>query len=123
MIDFLADIKRKSIMNNQPFELLDGDLLEMPKNIIKKVFTGIKDKVVVIFIIGPQSSGKLTLLNFLFGCDFGTSEGRCTRRVYGYYFAFSNILLPNCDGVFLIDTEGLLATVNKREEAKRTDFD
>jgi ABC-type molybdenum transport system ATPase subunit/photorepair protein PhrA len=104
MIDFLIDTKRKDIANSQPFELLDGDLLEMPKNIIQKVFIGIEDKVVVISIIGPQSSGKSTLLNFLFGCDFGTSEGRCTKGVYGTYFKFSNNIQSNCNGVLLIDT-------------------
>jgi polynucleotide 5'-kinase involved in rRNA processing len=69
----LIDIKRIEISNSQPFELLDGDLLEMPKSIMKKVFEGITDRVAVITILGPQSSGKSTLLNFLFGCDFGTS--------------------------------------------------
>lgn len=95
----------------------------MPKNITKKVFEGITDRVAVITILGPQSSGKSTLLNFLFGCDFGTSEGRCTKGVYGTYFKFSNVLLPNCDGVFLIDTEGLFATLNKKDATRRKDFD
>jgi len=45
----------------------------MPKDIFKKIFAGITDRVAVISIVGPQSSGKSTLLNFLFGCDFGTS--------------------------------------------------
>jgi ABC-type lipoprotein export system ATPase subunit len=76
----------------------------MPKNIIQKVFEGISDKVAVITILGPQSSGKSTLLNFLFGCDFGTSAGRCTKGVYGTFFKFSNLNIPNCDGIFLIDT-------------------
>jgi len=73
LIDFIIDTKRKEIANSQPFELIDGDLLEMPTNIIKKVFEGNNDKVAVISIMGPQSSGKSTLLNFLFGCDFGIS--------------------------------------------------
>jgi len=30
-------------------------------------------RVCVITILGPQSSGKSTLLNFLFGCDFSAS--------------------------------------------------
>lgn len=76
----------------------------MPKNIIKRVFEANNDKVAVITILGPQSSGKSTLLNFLFGCDFSTSEGRCTRGVYGTYFKFTNSLCPTCDGIFLIDT-------------------
>jgi len=115
LLDFLIDAKRKEIANSQPFELLDGDLLEMPKNIIQKVFEGIKDRVAVISILGPQSSGKSTLLNFLFGCDFATSEGRCTKGVYGTYFKFSNVTRLNCDGVFLIDTEGLFATLNAKD--------
>lgn len=45
----------------------------MPKNIMKKVFEGINDRVAVITVLGKQSSGKSTLLNFLFGCDFATS--------------------------------------------------
>jgi GTPase Era involved in 16S rRNA processing len=87
----------------------------MPKNIIQKVFEGILYRVAVITILGPQSSGKSTLLNFLFGCDFGTSAGRCTKGVYGTFFKFSNLNIPNCDGIFLIDTEGLFAVVNKKD--------
>ena len=88
-----------------------------------------KDKAIVISVLGPQSSGKSTLLNFLFGCDFATSEGRCTRGVYGTYFKFdkkgqfSN--MNHCDGVFVIDTEGLFALTNDkdREDDDRKDFD
>ena len=122
LIDFIIDTKRKEIANSQPFELIDGDLLEMPTNIIKKVFEGNNDKVAVISIMGPQSSGKSTLLNFLFGCDFGISQGRCTKGVYGTYFKFSNIILP-CDGILLLDTEGLLASLNRQDAVKRKDFD
>ena len=35
-----------------------------------------------IIFIGRQNSGKSLLSNFLFGCDFSTSEGRCTRGFY-----------------------------------------
>ena len=86
----MIDLKRKEINNSQPFEVLDGDLLEMPKNIIKKVFEGINDKVAVITVLGPQSSGKSTLFNFLFGCDFATNEARCTKGVYSTYFKFAS---------------------------------
>lgn len=60
-------------MNNQPFEIIDGDTLQMPKEVMKNVFKTISDNCLVLTIIGPQSSGKSTLLNFLFGCDFATS--------------------------------------------------
>lgn len=76
--------------------MIDGDLLEMMRKNIKKCFVGITDRVAVVSIIGKQSSGKSTLLNFLFGCDFATSEGRCTRGVYGTYYRFSKVKFSNC---------------------------
>lgn len=40
---------------------------------MKDVFHRKDKKIVVISVLGPQSSGKSTLFNFLFGCDFATS--------------------------------------------------
>ena len=45
----------------------------MPIQIIKKMFDSLKGTAATIIILGPQSSGKSTLLNYLFGCDFKTS--------------------------------------------------
>ena len=61
------------IQSNLPFEIVDGDLLEMPRTLMLKSFENKDDRVIVLTILGPQSSGKSTLLNFLFGCDFATS--------------------------------------------------
>ena len=36
-------------------------------------------RIHVITILGPQSSGKSTLLNYLFGAKFQVSAGRCTK--------------------------------------------
>ena len=41
------------------------------------------DEILVISVIGPQSSGKSLLLNTLFGTQFQSSAGRCTKGVYG----------------------------------------
>ena len=60
----------------------------MPTEMMKNIFENASEKVLIITILGPQSSGKSTLLNFLFGCDFTTSEGRCTRGIYGTLFKF-----------------------------------
>lgn len=68
----------------------------------------------VIGIFGPQSSGKSTLLNFLFGCDFLSSDGRCTSGVYGTYYEINNKVIPNCSGFLLLDTEGLFANYSRR---------
>lgn len=88
------------------------------------------DRAIVLTIMGPQSSGKSTLLNFLFGCDFATSEGRCTRGVYGTFFRFSEnrgrlTQFSNCDGIFVIDTEGLFAVTNEKDQENkdRINFD
>lgn len=61
----------------------------MPRKLLKSLFENKDEKFITISILGPQSSGKSTLLNFMFGCDFSTSEGRCTRGVYGTYFRFA----------------------------------
>ena len=79
---------------------------------MKDVFKCLNERCLVLSIIGPQSSGKSTLLNFLFGCDFATSEGRCTRGVYGTFFRFNDQFMGNFDGIFVIDTEGLFAVTN-----------
>ena len=102
----------------------------MPKTLMRKLFGNKNDRAIVISILGPQSSGKSTLLNFLFGCDFATSEGRCTRGVYGTYFKFASRKgrfnnLINCEGIFVIDTEGLFAITNEKDkqDEERKDFD
>jgi GTPase Era involved in 16S rRNA processing len=87
------------------------------------MFRGFNKKVIVISILGPQSSGKSTLLNFLFGCDFAVSMGRCTRGVYGSYFDLSNMKYLGVDGILILDTEGLFEIVNKKDEKNRRDFD
>jgi len=78
------------------------------------------DRVIVISVLGPQSSGKSTLLNFLFGCNFVTSSGRCTKGVYGTYFKVSNV--HSCDGILVLDTEGLFGLYNTKED-QRDKFD
>ena len=66
----------------------------------------------------------------MFGCDFATSEGRCTRGVYGTYFKFAEnkgnfCNVSNCEGIFVIDTEGLFALTNEKDkkDEDRKDFD
>ena len=67
------------------------------------------DKVIVVCVIGPQSSGKSTLLNFAFGTQFFTSDGRCTKGIYFTLQMFPEDI-PNKAGVkwlIMLDTEGL----------------
>jgi hypothetical protein len=59
--------------------------------------------LVVISVIGVQSSGKSTLMNYLFGCSFVTHSGRCTKGLY------ISLLETKRELVLILDTEGLLS--------------
>ena len=100
-------LAKNYILNGYPFEIIDGDLLYMPQEFLTKVLNSLKDEVCIISVFGPQSSGKSTLLNFLFGCDFHTSTGRCTKGVYGTYYKLSNF--NQYKGILILDTEGLFS--------------
>ncbi|CAF3265969.1 unnamed protein product [Rotaria socialis] len=76
----LVDAYRDYIVAGNPFEIVDGDNFEMQGDFLKKVFRLLPNKkFFVISVIGPQNSGKSTLLNFLFGTLFEARDGRCTK--------------------------------------------
>ena len=66
-------------------EIIDGDIDKLEKDSLSEVMDFVdkkrkgNSKLVVITILGPQSSGKSTLLNFLTGAKFHVSAGRCTK--------------------------------------------
>ncbi len=61
-------------MAGKSFEIINGDTLNMPINLLKSNLGFFENKkIMVVGIFGIQSSGKSTLLNFLFGCDFLSS--------------------------------------------------
>ena len=100
----------------EPFELIDGDNLQFAEKVLEKVFHACKDRVLVLSVLGPQSSGKSTLLNYLFGCRFSTSTGRCTK---GIYAAIMNIEHPAYDKLMILDTEGLQSSEKDDQEFDR----
>ena len=57
--------------------------------------------------MGIQSSGKLTLLNTMFGVQMRTNLGQCTRGVNTQLLAVEG--RPEYDYILLLDTEGLRA--------------
>ena len=68
-----------------------------------------KEKVIVVAVIGPQSSGKSTLMNYSFAAQFFTATGRCTC---GIYFTLLKFPVDMVSGtgikyLLLLDTEGL----------------
>ena len=85
------------IINGDGIEIIDSDYSHFNQQIFKDIFTeldkkiknqfGFKEEILVVSIIGPQSTGKSTLLNKLFGTNFKMSAGRCTK---GLYASFKN---------------------------------
>ncbi|XP_053116572.1 interferon-induced very large GTPase 1-like isoform X2 [Hemicordylus capensis] len=100
-----------------PLELIDGDASNIPLQWITDVLTelnhkvGGQSKMVVITVLGVQSTGKSTLLNTMFGLQFAVSSGRCTR---GAFMTLLNVRENmsqelGCNFILVIDTEGLKA--------------
>ena len=102
------------LKKGEPFELVDGDNLEFCENTRNQVFGYFsQEKVAVVCILGPQSSGKSTLLNYLFGCEFVSSVGRCTK---GIYCSLLKITHPYYNYMLVLDTEGLQSAEKGNEE-------
>ncbi|CAF4005248.1 unnamed protein product [Rotaria sordida] len=121
-LEILVNTYRDYIAEGNPFEIVDGDNFEMQGNFLTKVFELFPNKkFFVISIIGPQNSGKSTLLNFLFGTLFEARDGRCTKGIYGTLINVQSKtnkhqLIPlDYDYILVIDTEGLLS-IQKHDE-------
>ncbi|CAF3087071.1 unnamed protein product [Rotaria sp. Silwood2] len=101
-----------------PFEIIDGDHFYFQHEFLSEVMKSFeKTRILVISIIGPQNSGKSTLLNYMFGTLFEVREGRCTRGIYGSFVKCNSI--PGIDYILLIDTEGLLSIEKSDKEYDR----
>jgi GTPase Era involved in 16S rRNA processing len=107
-----------------PFEIIDGDNLNFQHPFLSEVLKNFdSQRILVISIIGPQNSGKSTLLNYMFGTLFDVREGRCTRGIYGSFVKLvksnRNSKIPDVDYIMLIDTEGLLSIEKSDNEYDR----
>lgn len=56
--------------------------------------------------MGPQSSGKSTLLNFLFGAHFRASAGRCTKGLNAMLLRTD---LEETKEILILDSEGIFS--------------
>ncbi|XP_034146221.1 interferon-induced very large GTPase 1 [Esox lucius] len=103
------------LLDGFPLELVDGDASNIPLKWVSDVLHELnvlvlpKNKILVITVLGVQSTGKSTLLNTMFGVQFAVSSGRCTRGAFMLLIKvkqdFKKVL--NCDFLLIIDTEGL----------------
>ncbi|XP_053488098.1 up-regulator of cell proliferation-like [Ictalurus furcatus] len=114
-ISSLPSLAAKMLLDGFPLELLDGDASNIPEKWVSDVLmelhrmVGQKSRLLVITVLGVQSTGKSTLLNTMFGVQFAVSSGRCTRGAFMIFHPVGEDLKEEllCDFVLLIDTEGL----------------
>ncbi|KAG6922395.1 putative protein 4070, partial [Chelydra serpentina] len=100
-----------------PMELIDGDVSTIPLQWVTDVLTelhtklGGRSKMLVLTVLGVQSTGKSTLLNTMFGLQFAVSSGRCTRGAFMTLIKVAENFRQElgCDFILVIDTEGLKA--------------
>ncbi|XP_062372193.1 up-regulator of cell proliferation-like [Sardina pilchardus] len=111
----LPELCAKLLLDGFPLELVDGDASNIPLNWVKDVLLQLdrlvkpRNKIVVVTVLGVQSTGKSTLLNTMFGVQFAVSSGRCTRGAFMLLIKVGDDLRNkmNCDYLMIIDTEGL----------------
>nr|XP_020458321.1 up-regulator of cell proliferation-like [Monopterus albus] len=114
-ISCLPAIAAEMLLDGYPFELLDGDASNIPERWVTAVLmelhkkVGGKSRLLVLTVLGVQSTGKSTLLNTMFGVQFPVSSGRCTRGAYMLLLKVGEDMQSDmdCDFIVLIDTEGL----------------
>ncbi|XP_044196795.1 up-regulator of cell proliferation-like [Thunnus albacares] len=103
------------LLDGFPLELVDGDASNIPLRWVSDVLSQLnvlvspKSKILVVTVLGVQSTGKSTLLNTMFGVQFAVSSGRCTRGAFMLLIRVNEDVkkVLNCDFMVIIDTEGL----------------
>ncbi|XP_060730758.1 interferon-induced very large GTPase 1-like [Tachysurus vachellii] len=111
----LPKLCAKLLLDGFPLELVDGDASNIPlrwiSDVMKELNTLVqpKNKIMVVTVLGVQSTGKSTLLNTMFGVQFAVSSGRCTRGAFMLMIKVTDSFREtlNCDHLVIIDTEGL----------------
>ncbi|XP_028330762.1 up-regulator of cell proliferation-like [Gouania willdenowi] len=111
----LPELCAQLLLDGFPLELVDGDASNIPLQWVSDVLSQLnkmvspKNKILVVTVLGVQSTGKSTLLNTMFGVQFAVSSGRCTRGAFmlliKVHEEFKTKL--DCDFIVIIDTEGL----------------
>ncbi|XP_074854718.1 up-regulator of cell proliferation-like [Carettochelys insculpta] len=100
-----------------PMELIDGDVSNIPLQWVMDVLTALHSKLqersrmLVLTVLGVQSTGKSTLFNTMFGLQLAVSSGRCTRGAFMSVIKVAENFQQELgyDIILVIDTEGLKA--------------
>ncbi|CAG8494559.1 5022_t:CDS:2, partial [Dentiscutata heterogama] len=105
------------ILEGVSLRTLNSDFLS---SVLSQIMSNSKRQLIVLSVIGLESSGKSTLLNYLFQCGFSTSAGRCTK---GAYMSYRHTFYKEKElDILIIDSEGMGSTAAKYI-SRRTDFD
>ncbi|XP_066486481.1 up-regulator of cell proliferation-like [Tiliqua scincoides] len=94
-----------------PLELVDGDAFNIPLQWVTDVLAELnnrlrgRSKLMVITVLGVQSTGKSTLLNTMFGLQFAESSDRCTRGAFMTLARVAEDMTEElgCDFILVID--------------------
>ena len=115
-INQLPKVAAELLIEGHPLELMDGDAAHVPMTWVIEVLGKVRDilrnpMVLVLSIVGLQSTGKSTLMNTVFGLRFSVSAGRCTRGAFMQLVPLHKSLRKECkcDYFLIVDTEGLRA--------------
>ncbi|XP_014065370.2 up-regulator of cell proliferation-like [Salmo salar] len=114
-MEHLPGLCAQMLLDGFPVELVDGDASNIPLKWISAVLTQLhtlvdsNSKILVVSVLGVQSTGKSTLFNTMFGVQFAVSSGRCTRGAFMLLIKVNKELKAElkCDFIMVIDTEGL----------------
>lgn len=114
-LQHLPKLCAELLLDGFPLELVDGDASNIPLRWVSDVLSQLNDlvspknKILVVTVLGVQSTGKSTLLNTMFGVQFAVSSGRCTRGSFMLLIRINEDVrkVLNCDFMVIIDTEGL----------------
>ncbi|XP_062300479.1 interferon-induced very large GTPase 1-like [Scomber scombrus] len=114
-LQHLPKLCAELLVDGFPLELVDGDASNIPLRWVSDVLSQLNDlvspksKILVVTVLGVQSTGKSTLLNTMFGVQFAVSSGRCTRGAFMLLIRVNEDVkkVLNCDFMVIIDTEGL----------------
>ncbi|KAL3046611.1 hypothetical protein OYC64_004571 [Pagothenia borchgrevinki] len=114
-LQHLPKLCAELMLDGFPLELVDGKASNIPLRWVTDVLSQLnalvspKNKILVVTVLGVQSTGKSTLLNTMFGVQFAVSSGRCTRGAFMLLIKINEDVRKdfNCDFMVIIDTEGL----------------
>ena len=105
----LADRIMQLLLQGFSFEFLTRSSLNFGLKLLQTHLNELGlERVFTVGVLGPQSSGKSTLLNSMFGTTFDTSQGRCTQ---GLHMSLQPIRQAReTRFLVIIDSEGLHGT-------------